>query len=207
MPSERGGGVNCFALLSRRNECHAHLSEGRITAAWVSGRLDALSLSLRRPTVSLRRPTVSLRRPTVVVLDNATVHTKAVKDRGQVWQERGLFVWFGRSGDCSSGCCRRTRRTSTSRRCCGANSSTSGCGPGTMPTRGLCRRRHATLGRLDGTESRRQVADRCILAVQEQGRAWSRACYALCMIGTARASISRAKATKCRPASVSGSRS
>lgn len=29
-----------------------------------------------------------------LVLDNATVHVKAVKDRGQVWQERGLFVWF-----------------------------------------------------------------------------------------------------------------
>ena len=80
MPSERGGGVNCFALLSRDNQCQAHLTEGKVTAAWISERLDALSLSLRRLTV--------------VVLDNATVHTKAVKDRGQVWQERGLFVWL-----------------------------------------------------------------------------------------------------------------
>ena len=83
--SERGGGVNCFALLSRQSECQeqqclAHLTEGKITAAWISERLDVLSLSLRRLTV--------------VVLDNATVHTKAVKDRGHVWQERGLFVWF-----------------------------------------------------------------------------------------------------------------
>jgi len=51
-----------------------------VTAAWISERLDALSLSVRRPTV--------------VVLDNATVHRKAAKDRGHVWQERGLFVWF-----------------------------------------------------------------------------------------------------------------
>lgn len=80
MPSERGGGVNCFALLSRQSECQSHLTGGKITAAWISERLDALSLCLRRLTV--------------VVLDNATVHTKAVRDRGQVWQERGLFVWL-----------------------------------------------------------------------------------------------------------------
>ena len=80
MPSEKGGGVNCFALLSRQSECQAHLTEGKITAAWISERLGALSLSLRRLTV--------------IVLDNASVHVKAVKDRRHVWQERGLFVWF-----------------------------------------------------------------------------------------------------------------
>ena len=80
MPSEKRGGVNCFALISRRSECQAHLTDGKITAAWISERLDALSLSLRRPTV--------------VVLDNARVHTKAAKERQAVWQERGLFVWF-----------------------------------------------------------------------------------------------------------------
>jgi transposase len=80
MPSERGGGVNCFALLSRGNRLHAHLTEETITSAWVSERLDALSLSLARPTV--------------VVLDNARVHTKAVKGRSAVWQGRGLFVFF-----------------------------------------------------------------------------------------------------------------
>lgn len=80
MPSEKGGGVNCFALLSRQSECQAHFTTGKVTAAWISERLDALSLSLCRPTV--------------VVLDNASVHVKAVKDRGHVWQERGLFVWF-----------------------------------------------------------------------------------------------------------------
>jgi len=80
MPSQRRGGVNCFALLSRQNECQAHLTDGKITAAWVSERLDALSLCLRRLTV--------------VVLDNASVHVKALKARSAVWQERGLFVWL-----------------------------------------------------------------------------------------------------------------
>ena len=46
----------------------------------MSERLDALSLSLSRLTV--------------VVLDNASVHKKAVKERWAVWQERGLFVFF-----------------------------------------------------------------------------------------------------------------
>ena len=93
MPSQKQGGVNCFALLSRHNECHAHftnechahftegkVTEGKVTAAWISERLDALSLSLHRLTV--------------VVLDNASVHIKAIKDRGRLWQERGLFVWL-----------------------------------------------------------------------------------------------------------------
>lgn len=67
-------------MLSRQNECQAHLTDGKITAAWVSERLDALSLSLHRLTV--------------VVLDNASVHVKAIKARSTVWQERGLFVWL-----------------------------------------------------------------------------------------------------------------
>jgi len=80
MPSERSGGVNCFALLSRDNRLHRRLTEGKVTAAWISEQLNALSLSLARLTV--------------VVLDNASVHVKAVKERAAVWQELGLFVFF-----------------------------------------------------------------------------------------------------------------
>ncbi len=80
IPSERGNAVNCFALLSRDNRIHARLTEETITSAWISEQLDALSLRLTRLTV--------------VVLDNARVHTKAVKERSAVWQERGLFVFF-----------------------------------------------------------------------------------------------------------------
>jgi len=81
-PPPRGGSVNCFALIARDNHLHRHLTVETITGAWVSERLDALSLSLPRPTVA------------VVVLDNASVHKKAVKERRGVWQERGLFVFF-----------------------------------------------------------------------------------------------------------------
>ena len=80
MPSERGGGVNCFALISRDSRCRARLTEEAVTAAFVSEGLDAFSRSLERPTV--------------VVLDNARVHRKAVREREAVWQGRGLFVLF-----------------------------------------------------------------------------------------------------------------
>jgi transposase len=80
MPSERGGGVNCFALLCRDNRLHLGLTQETIDAAFISEQLDTFSWSVRRPTV--------------VVLDNARVHAKAVRERSQVWQERGLFVWF-----------------------------------------------------------------------------------------------------------------
>lgn len=80
MPSSQGGGLNCFALLWRDNRCHTRLTEETINAAWVSEQLDAFSLALGRLTV--------------VVLDNASAHVKAVRERGAVWQERGLFVFF-----------------------------------------------------------------------------------------------------------------
>ena len=80
MPSTQGGGVNCFALLARDSRCQAEITEQSITAEWISERLDRFSLSIRRLTV--------------VVLDNARVHKKAVRERCAVWQERGLFVWF-----------------------------------------------------------------------------------------------------------------
>lgn len=80
MPSERGGVWNCFSFLSRRNSCQSFMTEDTITSAWISEKLDTLSLSVKRLTV--------------VVLDNARVHTKAVKERYKVWEERGLFVFF-----------------------------------------------------------------------------------------------------------------
>ena len=132
MPSSGHGGVNCFALLNRDNQCYAHFTEGKVTAAWISERLDALSLSVRRPTV--------------VVLDNASVHRKAVKDRGHIWQERGLFVWFLptysphltpiKPQHCRNAVAQVKVRVAAARR--------------------LRRRRHAAPGGLDNAQRRRQ---------------------------------------------------
>ena len=80
IPSTRGGGVNCFALLRRDNECQFRLTEGRINGAWIADTLDLFSQSLEKPTV--------------IVLDNAPAHKRAVREWSSIWQERGLFVWF-----------------------------------------------------------------------------------------------------------------
>lgn len=84
IPSERGGGRNCFALLSRDNRCHFRTTKERITAAWVREELERFSQSVQ---VSGRHA--------VVVLDNARVHgAKLVQARMTAWQERGLFILF-----------------------------------------------------------------------------------------------------------------
>ena len=80
-PAGKGGSVNCFALLSRDNRCLAQTTPDTITGGFVAEQLDRLSLGLHKPTV--------------VVLDNAPVHRgKEVGQWQQVWQGRGLFVFF-----------------------------------------------------------------------------------------------------------------
>ena len=80
LPSEKGGGLHCFALLSRDNRCFSKTTTQSVTAKVISGWLDEFSFQIER----LR----------VVVLDNAKLHHKAVRERCGVWQERGLFVLF-----------------------------------------------------------------------------------------------------------------
>lgn len=79
-PSQHGGRLNCFALLRRDNECFFAATEGRVTGEWLGEQIDRFSLSLTRLTL--------------IVLDNAPVHKKMVKDYGERWEERGLFVGF-----------------------------------------------------------------------------------------------------------------
>ena len=42
MPSTPGGGMNCFALLSRDNRCFSAMTEASISAEWISQKLDQL---------------------------------------------------------------------------------------------------------------------------------------------------------------------
>ena len=80
-PSQQGGNLNCFALISRDNRCLAKLSHVPITADWIRNELESFSLSLQRQTV--------------IVLDNARIHSaKIIKERFRVWQERGLFIFY-----------------------------------------------------------------------------------------------------------------
>jgi len=81
MPSSKGAGLNCFALLSRANDCRFETTRQRITSTFIIEQLERLSFSIKQTTV--------------VVLDNARVHTsKKVQERRRFWQERGLFIFY-----------------------------------------------------------------------------------------------------------------
>jgi transposase len=81
MPTARGAHLNCFALLTRENDCRFATTSETITAAFVFEQLERLSMGLKRLTV--------------VVLDNARVHgAKLIGERIKAWQARGLFVFY-----------------------------------------------------------------------------------------------------------------
>jgi len=79
--SAKGPALNCFALISRKNQVSYAISQQTITADFIIRQLDELSLTIDKPTV--------------VVLDNAKVHTAAkVKRELEAWQKRGLFIFY-----------------------------------------------------------------------------------------------------------------
>lgn len=81
MPSTQGGGLNCFALLSRANECRFETTQGAIDARFIVEQLEGLSFDLKRLTV--------------VVLDNAPAHVaRRVQECREAWQQRGLFLFY-----------------------------------------------------------------------------------------------------------------
>lgn len=81
MPSAKGKGLNCFALVTRKNESWVATNEKAITGQFVMEQLERFSFTIRHLTV--------------VVLDNAPIHCgKAFSGRIEVWQRRGLFVFY-----------------------------------------------------------------------------------------------------------------
>ena len=81
MPSRKGAGLNCFALLSRANELMFETTRQKITSAFIIEQMERLSFSIKRITV--------------VVLDNARVHTsQQIKERRPYWQQRGLLIFY-----------------------------------------------------------------------------------------------------------------
>lgn len=81
MPSVKGNGLNCFALLSRTNGCLVKTSEHSFSAQFILEQFETLSFKLRKLTV--------------VVLDNARIHTSnIIKERIRVWQQRGLYLFY-----------------------------------------------------------------------------------------------------------------
>jgi transposase len=81
MPTQKGEGLNCFALLKRNNECLIETTTKNINAQFVFERLEELSTNLKKLTV--------------VVLDNARIHhSQIIKERLKVWQQRGLYIFY-----------------------------------------------------------------------------------------------------------------
>ncbi len=81
MPTQKGAGLNCFALLSRGNKCLIETTEQNINSRFIFEQLETFSMKLRKPTV--------------IVLDNARIHrSKIIKERFKVWQQRGLYIFY-----------------------------------------------------------------------------------------------------------------
>jgi hypothetical protein len=81
MPTQKGEGLNCFALLKRNNECLIETTTENINAQFVFERLEELSTKLKKLTV--------------VVLDNARIHhSQIIKERIKMWQARGLYFFY-----------------------------------------------------------------------------------------------------------------
>ena len=81
MPTTKGGGLNCFALLSRTNQCLVKTGEQTFSAQFILEQFEVLSFNLRKLTV--------------IVLDNARIHTsRIIKERVKIWQQRGLYLFY-----------------------------------------------------------------------------------------------------------------
>ncbi len=81
MPSAKGAGFNCFALLKRNNQCLIETTQTTVTSQFIFEQFENLSLKLCKLTV--------------VVLDNARIHTsQIIKQQIKVWQQRGLYIFY-----------------------------------------------------------------------------------------------------------------
>ncbi len=81
MPTAKDNGLNCFALLTRNNQCLIEMSSETLTGRFIFERFENLSVRLQKPTV--------------VVLDNARIHTsQIIKERIKIWRQRGLYLFY-----------------------------------------------------------------------------------------------------------------
>lgn len=79
--SQKGFRLNCWAMISRQNQCLWQGTEQTIDSQFILEQFDMLSLSIHQPTY--------------VVLDNAPIHhAKIIRKRALIWQKRGLYLFF-----------------------------------------------------------------------------------------------------------------
>ena len=81
MPATQGAGLNCFAFLTRDNQCRYTTTREHITGQFIFEQMEHVSMQLEKLTV--------------VVLDNAQVHVASlIQARRAVWEKRGLYLFY-----------------------------------------------------------------------------------------------------------------
>ena len=81
MPSNKGGGINLFGLMSRANQLVFEMTTERITGDFVVRQLEKLLETIKKPTV--------------VVLDNAPANrNQKMRQRIPFWESRGLYIFY-----------------------------------------------------------------------------------------------------------------
>ncbi len=77
----KGKAINCFGLLSRKNDFIYRNTQKSINSDFIIETLDEFSLTITALTV--------------VVIDNARPHTaRKVKQLFEIWQKRGLYIFY-----------------------------------------------------------------------------------------------------------------
>ncbi len=79
--SEKAYKINCFGMITRKNQCYWKATEANIEAQFVLEYLEEFSFQIHKETF--------------IVLDNARLHkAKSIQERVPYWQKRGLFLFF-----------------------------------------------------------------------------------------------------------------
>ncbi|WP_161635402.1 IS630 family transposase [Methylomicrobium lacus] len=82
LPANVSGRTNVIGFLNRNNEAYFHTVDGSVTHKEI---MEAMNVSVR-----LRSP----EKLTIVVMDNASVHRKAVEEASGEWLGFRVWTWF-----------------------------------------------------------------------------------------------------------------
>lgn len=79
--ANHGQQINCFGLVSRKNEFFSKVTINSINADFMVDFFEDFSFKIRKQTA--------------IVLDNARIHVaQKVKERLKYWRKRGLYIYY-----------------------------------------------------------------------------------------------------------------
>lgn len=79
--TNHGQQINCFGLLSRKNQFFSRITVNSINADFIVDFFEDFSFKIQKQTA--------------IVLDNARIHVaQKVKERLIYWQKRGLYIFY-----------------------------------------------------------------------------------------------------------------